>query len=95
MKWGLVLWGLVVCWALPGTSTCEAVVLDWPILKQGSNVVRCLVSDVGKITTSLVTHATGFATETLETVGQCLIYVAGQATGVPDPNPLHTEEPHG
>ena len=77
-----------------GTVYAEASVLGWPVISQVKNVVFCVVSDAGKITTSLVTHATGFATETLKTIGDCLIYVAGQVTGTPDPNPLHTDVPH-
>lgn len=84
---------VVVCWSL-WTCNAEAGVTDWPVVSQLVNVVRCVISDAGKITTSLVSHATAFSVETLQTVGQCLIYTAGQATGVGDPNPLHEVHPH-
>ena len=87
---------VIAGWILFGTlrtQTAYAGVLDWPVVNQVSNVVKCVISDVGKITNSLVNHATAFTTETLQTVGQCLLYTTGQVTGTSDPNPLH-EEPH-
>lgn len=93
----LVFVGFMVAWLSLGSQTAYAwsigSVATLPVIAQVVNVVKCVVADSGKITASLVTHAQGFAVETLETVGQCLIYTARQATGVGDPNTLH-EEPH-
>ena len=101
MKQGLLVVGLLLVLA----GRAEASVLDWPVVSQASNVVRCIVSDAGTIGKSFITHASGFVVETFTTVGECLLYVANQvtpgivsepATPAPAPQPevSHVETPH-
>ena len=86
---------LVVCWGLY-TCNAEASFLNLPVVNQLSNVVRCVITDVGTIASYWVGALATATTKTVTRVGQCLIYTAGQVTGVGDPDPLHTLEiPHG
>lgn len=90
-RMAFVLWvGLLWWWLLP-TSTAYAGVTEWPVVRQLVNVGKCVVSDAGTITASAVTHLFGFLRDTAKTVSDCLVYSAGQVTGVGDPNPLHEE----
>lgn len=72
-----------------GMQTAYAGVMDWPVVSQTANVVKCVISDSGKITTSAITHVSMFVGDTIKTVADCLSFTAGQLTGVRDPNPLH------
>ena len=77
----MVLVGLLLSGLLFGSPrTAYASVLDWPVVSQVSNVVRCVIADSGAILSSLVTHATAFTKETLTTVGECLLYTTQQVT---------------
>lgn len=62
------------------SARVEASVLDWPVLSQVSNVVRCVISDAGTIGKSIITHATAVVVEVSQTVGKCLIYIGSQVT---------------
>ena len=87
MKKLIVVIGLGVC-LMAGRA--EASVLDWPVVSQLSNVVRCVVVDAGTIGKSFVTHASGFAVETLVTVGKCLLYIGDQVVpGIVTEPPTH------
>ena len=77
-KWGWLL-VIVFCGSLY-VGNAEASVLNWPVISQLTNVGRCLVADSGKITNSLVTHATAFTVETLQIVSECLLYATHQVT---------------
>lgn len=71
-------------WFLLQGGTAYASVFDWPVLSQGSAVVTCIVTDAGKILTSVVSHLSAIAVETFQTVGQCLIYTTAKVTPLPD-----------
>ena len=87
MKKLAVLVGLGWCLMI---GRAEASVFDWPVVSHLSNVVRCVVVDAGTIGKSFVTHASGFAVETLTTVGKCLLYIGEQVVpGIVTEPPSH------
>ncbi len=94
--------GLALVGLLGLARPAEASVLDFPVILQVSNVVRCVVTDIGTIASYWVSALTTASTQTLTRVGQCLIYTTGQVTNVGDPDPHTTpvptpttEVPHG